>query len=114
MKEPSINSDLTTFKNESQSKFAEIEEILNRILKKNPNLSIDLSPALKICENMKGDSVAMLGMGGNSLNNLFPQAEIEEEGNKNMLGVTVRDFPPVMNSMIYPSLCSLTNLDAAV
>lgn len=29
-----------------------------------------------------------------------------------MLGVTVRDFPPVMNSMIYPSLCSLTNLDA--
>jgi len=25
-----------------------------------------------------------------------------------MLGTTVRDFPPVM---IYPSICSLTNLD---
>lgn len=60
---------------------------------------------------MKGDSVPMLAMGGNSLNNLFPEAEIEEEAHKNMLGNTVRDFPPVMNSLIYPSLCSLTNLD---
>lgn len=38
MKDPSVNSDLTSFKNESQIKFAEIEEILNGILKKHPSL----------------------------------------------------------------------------
>ena len=68
-----------------------------------------MAPALTICESMKGTCVAMQAMAANSLNNLFP--EPEEEGTKNMLGTTVRDFPPVMNSMIYPSLCSLTKLD---
>lgn len=60
---------------------------------------------------MKGDSVCLLGMAENSMNNLFPEGINEYENNKNLLGTTVREFPPVMQSMIYPSICSLTNLD---
>jgi hypothetical protein len=47
-----------------------------------------------------------------SLHNLFPEPlNLNEEENKNMLGNTVREFPLTMQSMIYPSICSLTNLD---
>lgn len=64
---------------------------------------------------MRGNSPPMLSFDGNSLINLFPDGQIEQEAegiaNKNMLGTTVRDLPPVMNSLIYPSICSLTNLD---
>jgi hypothetical protein len=38
---------------------------------------------------MKGDSLSLLGLAENSLNNLFPE-QFNEEENKNMLGTTVR------------------------
>lgn len=44
------------------------------------------------------------------MNNIFNEGEEENHKNLNLLG-TVRDFPPVMQSMIYPSICSLANLD---
>lgn len=60
---------------------------------------------------MKGDSIELVGAAENSMNNLFNEAEEENQKNLNLLGTTVRDFLPVMQSLIYPSICSLTNLD---
>lgn len=60
---------------------------------------------------MKGDSIELIGAAENSMNNLFNEGEEENHKNLNLLGTTVRDFPPVMQSMIYPSICSLANLD---
>jgi hypothetical protein len=59
---------------------------------------------------MKGDASSYIGFVENSFINMFPEG-LNEEENKNMLGTTVREFPLNMQSMIYPSICSLTNLD---
>jgi hypothetical protein len=67
-----------------------------------------MTPALTICADMKGS--CLIGLTQNSFISLFPEG-ISEEENKNMLGTTFRELPIIMQSMIYPSICSLTNLD---
>lgn len=107
-----MESDFAEFKEDSNARFAEIQKILEGILEKNPNLKKDLLPALKICEAKTNIKSFLTSCAENSVADFFPLLNPYERENKDMMGTTARDLQALMmNSLIMPSICSLTNLE---